>query len=108
AAAARPPPPAEPAAAAGLELPPLSDATRDAIAAELPWYAGVGNPLDYNTALWGLEEPLTRVFTAALGEGADVGMLVIAQPPAELGISEETGFAIRARERASAATGVPV
>ena len=99
---------ADAASAAGLELPPFAEATRAAIAAELPWYAGVGNPLDYNTALWGLEEPLTRVFTAALGDGADVGMLVIDQPPEDLGISEETEFAIRALERASATAGVPV
>ena len=71
---------ADAAAAAGLELPPLSDATTATIAAELPWYAGVGNPLDYNTALWGLEEPLTRVFSAALADGADVALLVIDHP----------------------------
>ncbi len=99
---------ADAASAAGLDLPPLSDATTAAIAAELPWYAGVGNPLDYNTALWGLEEPLTRVFTAALGDGADFALLVIDQPAAVIGIELETDAAISALERASAATGVPV
>ena len=98
---------ADAAAAAGLELPPLSESTCAAIAAELPWYAGVGNPLDYNTALWGLEEPLTRVFSAALGDGADVALLIIDHPRAELGFTGEIDAAIRALERACGAAGVP-
>lgn len=98
---------ADAAAAAGLELPQPLEATRAAIAAELPWYAGVGNPLDYNTALWGQEEPLTRVFTAALAEGADVAMLVIDHPRNELGLTAEIDAAINALERACGAAGVP-
>lgn len=98
---------ADAASAAGLDLPPLGEAATAAIAAELPWYAGVGNPLDYNTALWGLEEPLTRVFTAALGAGADVALLIIDQPVVDIGIGEDTDRAIAALERASGATGVP-
>ncbi len=97
---------ADAATAAGLELPPLSEATTATIAAELPWYAGVGNPLDYNTSLWGLEEPLTRVFSAALTEGADVALLVIDHPRADLGITSEIDAAVTALERACATAGV--
>ena len=95
---------ADAAAAAGLELPPLSEATTATIAAELPWYAGVGNPLDYNTALWGHEEPLTRVFAAALADGADVALLVIDHPRSEVGLGE-IDAAVSALERACSGAG---
>jgi acyl-CoA synthetase (NDP forming) len=98
---------ADAAAVAGLELlPPSAEATA-AIEAELPWYAGVGNPLDYNTALWGQEEPLTRVFSAALGDGADVALLVIDHPRHDLGLTGEIDAAISALERSAAAAGIP-
>ena len=98
---------ADAATAAGLELPPLSEATTATIAAELPWYAGVGNPLDYNTALWGQEEPLTRVFSAALADGADVALLVIDHPRSELGFTGEIDAAVSALERACSGAGIP-
>jgi acyl-CoA synthetase (NDP forming) len=98
---------ADAATVAGLELPALSERTTATIAAELPWYAGVGNPLDYNTALWGLEEPLVRVFSAALGDGADVALLVIDHPRSELGLTSEIDAAVSALERACATAGVP-
>ena len=98
---------ADAAAVAGLELRPPSAEATATIAAELPWYAGVGNPLDYNTALWGLEEPLVRVFGAALADGADVALLVIDHPRHELGLTGEIDAAIAALERSAAAAGVP-
>ena len=98
---------ADAAAVAGLELRPPSAEATATIAAELPWYAGVGNPLDYNTALWGLEEPLLRVFGAALADGADVALLVIDHPRHELGLTGEIDAAISALERSAAAAGVP-
>jgi acyl-CoA synthetase (NDP forming) len=98
---------ADAAAVAGLQLDPPSAEATATIAAELPWYAGVGNPLDYNTALWGQEEPLTRVFGAALADGADVALLVIDHPRHELGLTGEIDAAISALERSAAAAGIP-
>ena len=40
-------------------------------------HALIGNPLDYGNALWGQEEPLRRVFAAALQDPEDVAALII-------------------------------
>jgi len=45
--------------------------------AQLPNFATVSNPLDYNTSLWGHEDLLTRCFTTALSGPCDTGMLII-------------------------------
>jgi acetyl-CoA synthetase len=97
---------ADAASVAGLELPPLSPAAAATIAADLPPYAAVGNPLDYNTALWGLEEPLTRVFGAALGDDVDGGLLVIDHQWPGLVVDGGVAAAIRAFERAGAGLGI--
>ncbi|MGE3969361.1 MAG: acetate--CoA ligase family protein [Dongiaceae bacterium] len=62
---------------AGVALPPFKPETHDAIRAQLPVFASVSNPLDYNTSLWGDREALERCFTTAIDENADAAMLVI-------------------------------
>lgn len=44
-------------------------------------WQNVGNPLDYNTRTWGDAEASARGFEAVLGEGHDIGVLVLDFPP---------------------------
>lgn len=98
---------ADAASAAGLELPAPSTATAEAIAAELPWYASVANPLDFTTALWGLEQPLTTVFSRLAGDGYDGLLLVTDHPPAGFDYAEDVAAAVRAGKAAATAHGLP-
>jgi len=61
----------------GVALPQFQPATRDAIRAQLPVFASVSNPLDYNTSLWGNRAALEACFSTAIDENADAAMLVI-------------------------------
>ncbi len=61
----------------GIALTPFSREQESDLRAQLPNFATVSNPLDYNTSLWGHEEKLTRCFTTALSGACDTGMLVI-------------------------------
>ena len=98
---------ADAASAAGLDLPRPSPSAAAAIAAELPWYAGVANPLDFTTALWGLEEPLTGVFSTLAGDGHDGILLVLDFPPDEFDYAEEVAAAVRAGRAAAAEHDLP-
>ncbi|HVO02967.1 MAG TPA: acetate--CoA ligase family protein [Candidatus Cybelea sp.] len=44
---------------------------------QLPNFATISNPLDYNTSLWGHEDLLTRCFGTVMRGDFDAGMLVI-------------------------------
>ena len=44
---------------------------------QLPNFATISNPLDYNTSLWGHEDLLTRCFDTVMRGDFDAGMLVI-------------------------------
>src|SRR5262249_5241647 len=68
---------ADRAAALGLTLPRFSNGQAAALRAQLPPFATVANPLDYNTSLWGDLGALTRCFTTALSGEVDAGLLVI-------------------------------
>ena len=98
---------ADAASAAGFVLPPPSPGAREAIARELPWYAAVSNPLDFTTALWGLEQPLTRVFSALAGDGHDGVLLVLDPPPPGFAHGAEVDAAIRAGRAAASAAHLP-
>ncbi|HEY7688269.1 MAG TPA: acetate--CoA ligase family protein, partial [Dongiaceae bacterium] len=67
----------------GLTLPQFPPAQHEAIRAQLPVFASISNPLDYNTSLWGHEELLTKCFDTVLAGGFDVGMLVLDYPNAD-------------------------
>ncbi len=68
---------ADAAERAGIVLDPPTAAARAAIAAELPPYAAVGNPLDYTPGLWGLADPLRRIFRSSITAEIDVSVLVL-------------------------------
>ena len=71
---------ADAAAASRLELPQPSPTARAALEELLPEHALVSNPLDYGNALWGQEEALDGVFSAALRDPLDAALLVIDYP----------------------------
>lgn len=65
------------AEAIDLPLPQHSPAQVADLKAQLPNFATISNPLDYNTSLWGHEDLLTRCFETVMAGDYDAGMLVI-------------------------------
>ncbi|SDF93120.1 acetyl-CoA synthetase [Limimonas halophila] len=60
---------------AGLVLPAPSEAAAGELAKTFRIPRGsVGNPLDYNTAIWGDADACADGFAAAMGEGTDIGV----------------------------------
>jgi acyl-CoA synthetase (NDP forming) len=60
-----------------LPLPQHSPAQAADLKTQLPNFATISNPLDYNTSLWGHEDLLTRCFDTVMAGDYDAGMLVI-------------------------------
>jgi acyl-CoA synthetase (NDP forming) len=69
------------AARHGVSLPELSKEQTASLRAQLPSFASVSNPLDYNTSLWGDREALTECFSTVMQGEVDAGMLIIDYPP---------------------------
>lgn len=61
----------------GIPLPGFSQDQADDLRAQLPNFATVSNPLDYNTSLWGHEDLLVKCFSTVMRGDFDAGMLVI-------------------------------
>jgi len=61
----------------GIPLPGFSTDQADDLRAQLPVFATVSNPLDYNTSLWGHEDLLIKCFSTVMRGDFDAGMLVI-------------------------------
>jgi acyl-CoA synthetase (NDP forming) len=61
----------------GIPLPGFSTDQADDLRAQLPNFATVSNPLDYNTSLWGHEDLLVKCFSTVMRGAFDAGMLVI-------------------------------
>ncbi|MEX2298725.1 MAG: acetate--CoA ligase family protein [Dongiaceae bacterium] len=61
----------------GIKLPQPNPAQYASLREQLPNFATIANPLDYNTSLWGHEDQLTHCFSTMLGETYDAGMLVL-------------------------------
>lgn len=68
---------ADVAEAIDLPLPQHSPAQVAELRTQLPNFATISNPLDYNTSLWGHEDLLTRCFDTVMAGDFDAGMLVI-------------------------------
>lgn len=60
-----------------LPLPQHSPEQVADLRAQLPHFATISNPLDYNTSLWGHEDLLTRCFDTVMAGDYDAGMLAI-------------------------------
>jgi acyl-CoA synthetase (NDP forming) len=67
---------ADEAAQLGLELPPLSPATRARLAELLPSAATAANPLDYTSMVWGDVRALSEL-VRALGEDRAIGLVLV-------------------------------
>lgn len=67
----------------GLRLPEFSPSQFADLRQQLPVFATVSNPLDYNLSLWGDQPGLTRCFTTALSGDCDAGMLILDYPPTD-------------------------
>jgi acetate---CoA ligase (ADP-forming) len=63
-----------------VSFPPFDEHTRPRVAATLNEFVSIDNPLDYHTFIWNDEDKLQNTFTAVLGGGFDVGMLILDVP----------------------------
>jgi acyl-CoA synthetase (NDP forming) len=63
-----------------VQFPPFDSCTKPKVAATLNEYVTIDNPLDYHTFIWNQEEKLTATFSAVLGGGYDVAMLILDVP----------------------------
>jgi acetate---CoA ligase (ADP-forming) len=63
-----------------VSFPPFDETTKSFVAATLNEFVSIDNPLDYHTFIWGDENKLQNTFTAVLGGGFDVGMLILDLP----------------------------
>ena len=74
---------ADRAAELGLALPEFSAAQSADLRQQLPAFATVSNPLDYNPSLWGDEAGLFKCFQHRLGGDCDAGLLILDYPPTD-------------------------
>src|SRR5882724_1652348 len=74
---------ADRAAELGLSLPEFSPPQYADLRQQLPAFAAVSNPLDYNLSLWGDETGLFKCFSTALGGDCDAGLLILDYPPTD-------------------------
>jgi len=63
-----------------VSFPQFDACTRPKVAATLNEYVSIDNPLDYHTFIWNQEDKLTATFSAVLGGGYDVAMLILDVP----------------------------
>ena len=67
----------------GLVLSQPSDPVRRELKSLLPDIATISNPLDYTTPLWGNQEMMPKVFSAALKTSFDAAIFIQDYPPEE-------------------------
>ena len=66
---------------AGLRLPPLEAWQASALRTQLPDFACISNPMDYNTTIWGKPAELERCFNTVMGSADfDTVMLILDFP----------------------------
>ncbi len=93
------------ATARGFVFPPLEKAQADSLRAQLPGFATIANPLDYNTAIWGDPEAMEQCFATMLAGGYDFSVLIFDYPRTEAPGIEAWDTALDAFIAAVAATG---
>ena len=89
-----------------LRARPLETKERNRVAATLNALVTVSNPLDYHTFIWGDAERLRQTFTAMLGCGFDLGLLVIDPPRTDRCDDREWHVTVDAFDAALGRTGV--
>ena len=63
-----------------FEIPRFSEAQILSLKEQLPEFASVSNPLDYNTSLWGNKDALRECFKTVMEGGNDLTLLVLDFP----------------------------
>lgn len=61
----------------GFKLPKLNEEQVTALRSQMPDFAHISNPLDYNTSIWGDEQELERCFTTMVYGPFDVTILIL-------------------------------
>ena len=97
---------ADMAAPAGIDFPPVPEATRARLSQILGPIVAIANPLDYHTFIWGDGPRTTDVFTTML-EAYDAGIYIIDPPRPDRCDPSSFQPALDAIEAAQAATGKP-
>lgn len=91
---------------AGVNLPALTAEQTADLRAQLPGFATISNPLDYNTSIWGKPDELERCFSTVMnGARFDAVLLVLDFPRVDTGDTRPWQDAIDAIIRASKASG---
>ena len=90
-----------------LVFPELNMAQHQAVADTVHELVSVSNPLDYHTFDWNREEELCATYSAMLGCGFDLSLLVLDFPRADRCDLKTWGPAVSAIGRAAHDTGVP-
>lgn len=88
-----------------LTLPQFPQEQHDALRAQLPVFATISNPLDYNTSLWGNEAALTTCFDTVMAGEFDAGMLILDYPNADPNGTADCDKSVRAVIEASRRNG---
>jgi acyl-CoA synthetase (NDP forming) len=91
----------------GLELAELSEGQATALRRQLPDFATVSNPLDYNTGIWGNPVALEACFATMMAGESDATLLVLDTPKADLAGYEDWDQPITAMIGARARHGRP-
>ncbi len=87
---------------------PLRLEEKERIKATLSDLVAIENPLDYHTFIWGREEAMAETFSAMIGCGFDLSMLVLDFPRADRCGDADYEAATRAILAAAERTGRPV
>lgn len=98
---------ADAAAEYGFAIPRFSDRQVAALRAQLPSFASVSNPLDYNTSLWGNAQAMADCFTTVMEGEADLTILMLDYPREGLAGHQPWNAAVEALILAKARTGAP-
>ena len=96
---------ADAAAGRGVAFRPLTAEERARVKATLGEIVTVANPLDYHTFIWGDEPAMTATFTAMIGCGFDLSILILDFPRLDRCSDASWNGAVRAIAAARDATG---
>lgn len=91
----------------GFAIPRFTEAQVAALRAQLPSFASVSNPLDYNTSLWGNAQAMADCFATVMEGEADLTILVLDYPREGLAGHQPWNAAIEALIMAQARTKAP-
>lgn len=92
----------------GLVFPPLNEAQRAGLRAELGPKVALANPLDYHTYIWGDRNALARCFSAMMEAELALGCVVVDFPRPDRCSADEWNLVVDAAVEVQAARGIPM